>query len=76
MDKINEELGRVLASYRKQNHMRGQDVADILGVTKTAIHYWESGKRTIDAVTLIRYCEAIGVAPSVVINEVIKNACL
>lgn len=76
MDKINKEIGRVLASYRKKKHMRGQDVADKLGVTKVAIHYWESGKRTINADMLIRYCEVIGVDASAVISEVIKNACL
>ena len=74
MDKLKKEIGHVLMTHRRKKNLRGQDVADMLGVTKAAVHYWESGKRAINADTLIRYCEVIGVDPSVVISEVTKNA--
>ena len=44
-------------------------VADRLGVTRTAVHYWESGKRTIYAVNLIEYCKVLGVDPREIIDD-------
>ena len=70
MRDTNAEIGMAMKKYRKQKKMSMQTVADKLGVTKTAVHYWETGKRTIYAYQLLDYCEAIGVNVNDVLSEV------
>lgn len=70
---MNSMIGAWLAGRRKENGMSQQEVADRLGTTRTAVHYWESGKRTIYAVNLIEYCKAINVNPSEIVEELYKN---
>ena len=67
MDKI---FCNNLKSARKECVLTQKQVADKLGVTKTAVHYWETGKRTIYAYQLLAYCEAIGANVNDVLNEV------
>lgn len=70
---MNSLIGAWLAGRRKEKGMSQQEVADRLGTTRTAVHYWESGKRTIYAVNLIEYCKAINVNPSEIVEELYKN---
>lgn len=70
MRDMNKEIGEAMKKYRKKQHVTMQEVADKLGVTKTAVHYWESGKRTIYAFQLIDYCKAIDVDVKVIMDEV------
>lgn len=65
----NARIGRWLAEKRDEKGLSQQAVADRLGVTRTAVHYWESGKRTIYAVNLIDYCRAIGADPEDIIRD-------
>jgi transcriptional regulator with XRE-family HTH domain len=53
-DKIRE--ARLLAG------MTQQQLADALGVTQTAVSYWESGKRDMGVGDLLAYAAALGVA--------------
>lgn len=75
MKDMNAEIGKAMKKFRKQKHLSMQYVADKVGVTRTAVHYWETGKRTIYASNLLEYCKAIGVNVNDVIAEV-DNASL
>jgi transcriptional regulator with XRE-family HTH domain len=66
---MNAEIGRWLRHQRELKGMSQQDVADRLGTTRTAVHYWESGKRTIYAVNFIDYCEVLGVDPQQAVDD-------
>ena len=70
---MNCAIGGWLAEKRSEKGLSQQDVADRLGTTRTAIHYWESGKRTIYAVNLIEYCKVLGVNPSEIVAELYKE---
>ena len=70
MKDTNAEIGMAMKKFRKQKKMSMQAVADKLGVTKTAVHYWETGKRTIYEYQLLAYCEAIGANVNDVLSEV------
>lgn len=59
MKDTNALIGEWLAEQRKTKGWSQQYVADHLGCTRTAVHYWESGKRTIYAVNLVDYCHLL-----------------
>lgn len=42
----NKQIGAWLAMKRKEKNLSQQNVADMLGVSKVAVHLWETGKRT------------------------------
>lgn len=56
---LNETLGFFLRQQRELKGISQQQIADKLDVTKTAVSYWESGKRSMYASTLFDYCNAI-----------------
>ena len=60
-DNLDIRLGEWLSEQRKMRGLTMQDVADRLGVTKTAVHYWETGKRSMYARHVLDYCEALGI---------------
>ena len=68
-DADNIRIGRWMAEKRAESGMSQQAVADRLGVTRTAVHYWESGKRTIYAVNFMEYCKAIGANPEEIVRD-------
>lgn len=70
MNKYDVRIGSILRKYRLQRKMSMQEVADRLNVTKTAVHYWETGKRSMYAVQLIDYCNVIGLDPQELVKEV------
>ncbi len=59
-DEMNKKIGEWLALRREEKGFSQQYVANMLGCTRTAVHYWESGKRTIYATNLLQYCELLG----------------
>lgn len=61
---MNKLIGAWLAAQRQERGLSQQDVADVLGVSRSAVHYWETGKRTIYAVNLLDYCRAINADPA------------
>lgn len=65
----NFRIGKWLAKKREEKGLSQQHVAERLDVTRTAVHYWESGKRTIYAVNLIEYCKVLGVDPKEIIDD-------
>lgn len=69
----NDAIGEWLMNERIRQGLSQQDIADKLGTTRTAVHYWESGKRTIYADNMISYCYALNVDPSQLIKDVTSN---
>lgn len=69
----NEAIGAWLMNERIKRGLSQQDIADRLGTTRTAVHYWESGKRTIYAVNMINYCNALNVDPAELINDIMNK---
>ncbi len=63
------ELGTWLREKRLCKGLTLQEAADRIGVTRTAVHCWETGKRSLYVSTLLRYCDAIDAD----FNEYIKQ---
>lgn len=70
MKNYNKKIGAYLAKERRAKKISQQQLADRLGVSKTAVHYWETGKRTIFADQMLEYCETIGIDPQDLIKSV------
>lgn len=70
MKNYNKKIGAYLAKERRAKKISQQQLADRLGVSKTAVHYWETGKRTIFADQMLEYCETIGIDPQDLIRSV------
>jgi transcriptional regulator with XRE-family HTH domain len=49
-----------LVAARKQARLSQADVAARLGVTQTAVSYWENGKREISLSEAVAYAEVVG----------------
>ena len=54
-------LGSLIREQREHAGLTQQDLADTLGVTQTAVSYWESGVRLPDLAVLIRTARALHV---------------
>ena len=67
---LNAEIGRWLAYHRKLRGLSQSEVAERLGVTKTAVHYWETGKRMIYAKTMMDYCHLLDIDPQDLVRDV------
>lgn len=70
MKNYNKKIGAYLAKERRAKKISQQQLADRLGVSKTAVHYWETGKRTIFADQMLEYCEQVGIDPQDLIRSV------
>lgn len=57
---FDKRLGKWLEDKRTEKGYSLQYVADRLGCSKTAVHCWEKGKRSMYAKTLKAYCEVLG----------------
>ena len=55
----NERIGSWIQEKRIEKGYSQQQVADMLGVSRIAVSYWENGKRTIYAANLIEYCKVL-----------------
>lgn len=60
-DSFDMELGAWLESKRAEKGLTQADIARRMGVTRTAVHCWEKGKRKLYADVLLEYCEACGI---------------
>ena len=68
-DRFNADLGAWLEKKRDEKDISQAEMARRLGVTRTAVHCWEKGKRKLYADTLIKYCEAAGIDLQEFLNE-------
>jgi transcriptional regulator with XRE-family HTH domain len=69
-DNFDVHLGSWLKQKRNDKGMTLQEVADRMGVTRTAVHCWETGKRSMYASTLMDYSNVLGVD----LDEYIKKS--
>lgn len=67
---MNARIGQWMKSKRIEKGFTMQEVANRMKVTRTAVHYWESGKRTIYAVNLIEFCDAINIDAATAVHEI------
>ena len=62
-DDMNTRIGAWMRKKRKEARMSQQEVADRMGHTRTAVYYWENGKRTIYATNLLEFCKVMNIDP-------------
>ena len=76
MKNYNKKIGAYLAKQRRAKKITQTQLAEKLGVTKTAVSYWETGKRTIYADQMLDYCEVLNIDPQDLVREVTHDASL
>ena len=69
MKKFDIELGRILRAEREAHGVTQQEMAKALGCTNVAVSNWETGKRSMYAITLRRYCEYLGITMQSVFDQ-------
>ena len=69
MTEFDKELGTILRKERESRRITQQQMADLLGCTKMAVSYWETGKRSMYAETLKRYCAHLGITMQSVFGQ-------
>ena len=66
---FNKKLGLVLRERREEKGFSLEYVANVLGVTKTHVSYWEKGKRSMYAEQLRSYCLLLGMSMQEVFDQ-------
>lgn len=69
MKQFDRELGEIMRRNREERHITLQQVADRLNVSQVSVHYWETGKRQINASTLKEYCAVLDVKVQSLFDE-------
>lgn len=59
-ENFDKQLGAWLKEKRTEKNLSLQAVADRIGVTRSAVHCWETGKRQLYAQTLLDLCDVLG----------------
>ncbi len=57
MDTVNQDIGRRIRDIRKRLSLKGEDLGQILGVSKGAISAYERGEAKVSPAYLIRIAE-------------------
>ena len=55
-EEVRYSVGEKLLKIRKSKDFTQQEVADIIGISRSALSYYEKGERSIDIVTLYKLC--------------------
>lgn len=58
---MNESFGEILKRFRTEKNLSQQQLADMLFVERASIANWETGRRTPDAVLLLRIAKCLDV---------------
>ena len=61
MKDIELKIGSRLKELREEKGLSLRQVGELLGCSHAAVHCWETGKRSIYAKTLIKYCEILDI---------------
>lgn len=56
-----EVLGKNIEKYRKERNLTQKKLAEFIGVSQSAIYYWETAKREPDIETIDKLSSALGV---------------
>lgn len=73
MANYNKQIGEWLHQQRINKGYSQQQIADLIGVSRSIVSYWEKGKRTIFANDLIEYCKVLKVSPSALLNDLFEG---
>lgn len=65
-----ETLGAILRNERKKRHMTLSDIADRIGVTPAAVHFWETGQKAMSALSLSKYCDILNMSIDDIFDKV------
>lgn len=62
-------LGQALRKARIRKRLRQPYIAELMNVSKMTISHWETGKRSMTAENLSRYCKILGVTVQQIFDE-------
>ena len=68
-----DAIGRNIRKFRKERHLRQEDLAERTGLSANYIGMVERGEKTPSLETLIRIINALQVSADVILSEVIEN---
>lgn len=74
MELTRVNLGKRIAALRHHRQLTQQALAAQLGVTRQAVHYWESGHRGPNLERIDRVAHALGVTRSELLGEEPEHA--
>jgi transcriptional regulator with XRE-family HTH domain len=60
MREINHHIGAMIRANRKNRGLRQEQLAELLGVSKSAVSQYESGKGSLNVATLAKVAYALG----------------
>lgn len=69
-DAMNEAIGQAIRKARKSKKITQQQLADMVGISRTTIVGYELGDIEISMLMFIRICEALGVNYADVLQSV------
>ncbi|MCR5137177.1 MAG: helix-turn-helix domain-containing protein [Oscillospiraceae bacterium] len=66
---LRQKIGRRIAVVRRSKGVRQEELAKLLGVDRTTMCFWESGKRAISAATLLEVASILDVDTPILLGE-------
>lgn len=69
---FDKKLGEKLTAIRVEKNLSQQYVADRMSLSRSAISYYELGRRTIDVETLFKLCDIYNVDVNEILSDVRK----
>lgn len=73
MTNYNKMISEWIKEKRIQKGWKQEQLGQKVGVTKTAVSYWESGKRSVSAEMFISICKALNADPQELINKMLGD---
>lgn len=64
---------KILIAKREQAGITQAAIAETLGVPQSFVSKYESGERRVDVIEFIQICQAIGVEPKTVIEQLMSK---
>ena len=68
-----DAIGRNIRKFRKERHLRQEDLAEKTGLSANYIGMVERGEKTPSLETLIRIINALRVSADVILSDVLEN---
>ena len=68
-----DAIGRNIRKFRKERHLRQEDLAEKTGLSANYIGMVERGEKTPSLETLIRIINALQVSADVILSDVLEN---
>ena len=68
-----DAIGRNIRKFRKERHLRQEDLAEKTGLSANYIGMVERGEKTPSLETMIRIINALQVSADVILSDVLEN---